>query len=151
METPKYVCSAQNDSQLHSDTVEVVQKVEFDEQIHCKVRMREVCGPEENDQPFVQQQSRPRLQPAAQPKRPNEAPRSFTKSTENFLDSGGGSDQKCRTENRRECRTVFEPQATLVKVRICPDDIDGVVDPKRRERLEATYFSLVEHTNIRPT
>ena len=130
--------------------MEVVQKVEFDEQIHCKVRMREVCGPEENDQTFAQQQPRPRLQPA-QPKRPNEAPRSFSESTDretqNFLGSGGGgSDQKCRTENRRECRTVFEPQATLVKVRICPDDIDGVVDPKRRDRLEATYFSLAKHT-----
>ena len=126
--------------------MEVVQKVEFDEQIHCKVRMREVCGPEENDQTFAKQQSRPRLQPA-EPKRPNEAPRSLG----TLGSGGGGSDQKCRTENRRECRTVFEPQATLVKVRICPDDIDGVVDPKRRERLEATYFSLAEHTYIRPT
>ena len=121
--------------------MEVVQKVEFDEQIHCKVRMREVCGPEENDQNFVQQQARPRLQPV-QPKRPNDAPRSLDPLGSG---GGGGSDQKCRTENRRECRTVFEPQATLVKVRICPDDIDGEVDPKRRERLEATYFSLCNY------
>ena len=121
--------------------MEVVQKVEFDEQIHCKVRMREVCGgPEESDPTFAQQ---PRLQPV-QPKRPNEAPRSLGPLGSGG--GGGGSDQKCRTENRRECRTVFEPQATLVKVRICPDDIDGVADPKRRERLEATYFSLAEHT-----
>ena len=71
----------------------------------AKVRMREIC---DDFRPEQQLQ---------------ESPRKFQ------------SRPRCKTESRRQCKTVFEPQASLVKVRICPGDTND--DPERQKRLQA--------------
>ena len=75
-----------------SDNVEIVQKIEHEEQIHCKVRMREVCE----------------VKPTAKPATLHD----FGRSKEPEI---------CSTAPVQQCRTEFRPRTTMVKVRVCPE------------------------------
>ena len=98
-DTPRLYISENGD--ICSDNVDLVQEIEYDDQIHCTVGMKEVC--EQNE----------------------------------------STKEVCHSMSVKECKTVFKPQASVVKVKICSDsNATESTKTQRRQAAAAVSGSL---------
>jgi len=115
-----------------SDTVDTVQKVEYDSQIHCTVTPMLVCDDDEETSKDSVIGRRIGFQSSIKPSddllvEGNDPIRTFQRRPQGKKNSRtqikGETKQVCHTMSVKECKTINRPKKSKVKVRVCPDDL----------------------------